>query len=134
MAQSRDVNGIALSFATRPLNYKHPTAIAAGMDHDLAGAVAVAEAYRAHRAHVVAGIRDGSTTLAEVASSSEPMTLGIKVVVLAEAVPGVGKVAGRRILDELGIEDATRWGEIEPAGLAELVRLTGGGASPAGEP
>ena len=36
----------------------------------------------------------------------------VKIVVLAEAVPGLGKVRARQVLDALAIAHGTRWGEL----------------------
>jgi hypothetical protein len=43
-----------------------------------------------------------------------------KVVVLAEKVPGVGKVRARRAMGELGRPEDARWGEVDRSTLREL--------------
>ncbi|GAC1317427.1 MAG: hypothetical protein NVSMB16_13940 [Acidimicrobiales bacterium] len=44
----------------------------------------------------------------------------IKIVVLAEKVPGVGKVRARRAMQSLGIVEDARWGEVAPPTLRAL--------------
>lgn len=44
----------------------------------------------------------------------------IKLVVLAEKVPAVGKVRARRAMQSLGIVEDARWGEVDPATLRAL--------------
>lgn len=90
-------------------------------------AAAVAGQIRADREHVVAEIRAGRSTLD--ASTAGVEIDQVKVVVLAESVPGVGKVRARSILDSLGIEHAARWGELgdRKGALAESLRAARGG-------
>ena len=52
--------------------------------------------------------------------------------VLAEAVPGVGKVQARRIIDALGIDGRVRWAELSGDEVRRLVdALTGADGPPA---
>ena len=44
----------------------------------------------------------------------------IKVVALAQVVPGVGKVRSRRAMAELGVDEDARWGEIDEDVLRAL--------------
>jgi hypothetical protein len=44
----------------------------------------------------------------------------VKVVVLAEKVPGVGKVRARRAMEWLGIAEDARWGEVDRSTLRAL--------------
>ena len=71
-----------------------------------------------------------SAFMATVASVSSGVSLGslgsaadvVKVVVLAQAVPGVGKVKSRRALDALGVPADARWGDLGAAAQAELIK------------
>lgn len=85
-------------------------------------AAAVAERLRRDREQVVRQLSDGSRELGELTTGAEDAVLAIKVVRLAEVLPGVGKVAARRVLTALGIDDSTRWGELSPAKAASLVK------------
>ena len=95
----------------------------------LASPRALAEHIRASREHVVAEIRAGRLVLDGAAEGDDIDQ--VKVVVLAESVPGVGKVRARSVLDSLGIEHATRWGELgcsRNALVAALTAVRGGDA------
>src|SRR5579872_3687642 len=89
---------------------------------------------RARRRELVAAVAGGAVGLAELAS--EQGADEVKVVVLAEVVPGVGKVRARRVLTALGIPDGARWGDLTPersaALAAALDEIRGDGASPGG--
>ncbi len=77
-----------------------------------------AAALRRHRQELVAAVSTGAATLREaVAAGAEQ----VKVVTLAEVVPGVGKVRSRKVLEDLGIPQATRWGELTPGSRDRLV-------------
>ena len=94
-----------------------------------AAASALAEHVRASRAHLVAEIRAGRQVL-DGTSAGEDLDL-VKVVVLAESVPGVGKVRARGVLDSLGIAHAARWGELGDQRselVAALTAVRGGDA------
>ena len=84
-------------------------------------ACTAAEQMRLHRTwltdQVAAGL-DIEGLLAEQASS--PRCATIKVVVLAQKVPGVGKVRARRSMGQLGIDEGARWGELSPDLLRQL--------------
>lgn len=101
-------------------------------------AVATADGLRRHRQLLVDGVASGILPIAALLGpdGEDPRVGQVKVVVLAQAVPGVGKVRSRRILAALGVAEGTRWGELAPgvasavvAGLEEAA--TAGGASPA---
>lgn len=104
----------------------------------LAAPAAMASDLREHRQRLVAAISTGTMRVADVIVDRDLRTSQVKVLTLAEAVPGVGKVTSRRLLSALGIADGARWGELtEPAArrvvaaIEEAGAATGGGASPA---
>jgi len=76
-------------------------------------AAALAEHLRAARAATVEAIRAGSLRLDALAEDEVTDEVDqVKIVVLAEAVPGLGKVRARQVLDALAIGHGTRWGEL----------------------
>jgi hypothetical protein len=78
----------------------------------LTGAAERAALLRRQRAELVAGVADGTLPLGDLVASGRADL--VKVVVLAEAVPGVGKVRSRRLLDALGVVPTARWGDLVP--------------------
>jgi len=124
-----------------------------GADTDpLERARAAAAAMRGDREALVAGLLSGAVGLDELAvgGSAHDRAAPVKAVVVAQSVQGVGKVAARRALDTVGVEEATRWGALPADTVAELLRelraaavaprpggparSTGEGASSANEP
>lgn len=92
-------------------------------------AASLAGHLRAAREELVRRISDGRLDLS-AGSAGEDID-PVKVVVVAQAVPGVGKVRARQVLDRLGIDHNTRWGELgaRRAALVEaLVVSRDGGA------
>jgi hypothetical protein len=91
-------------------------------DLDRRDAGTAAEQMRLDRARLVGEVASGAVTLdglfAEQAATGRCDT--IKVVVLAEKVPGVGKVRARRAMEKVGIAEDARWGEIDPLLLRTL--------------
>jgi len=83
---------------------------------------------RQQRASLVADLTSGALDVR--ALGNETRAPLVKVVVLAEAVPGVGKVRSRRILAALDVAPEARWGELDPdlAGrvIDALVSAAGG--------
>jgi hypothetical protein len=75
-------------------------------------AVAMAEALRDDRRTAVDALVGARVTLLGLVG--DHASAPVKVVVLAQAVPGVGKVRSRRVLSALRIPEATRWGELSP--------------------
>ncbi len=67
-----------------------------------------AAAARTARAEVKARLKMGSLSLAEALGSDDVHIAKMKVVALLEALPKVGKVKARRIMDEVGIADNRR--------------------------
>jgi hypothetical protein len=79
----------------------------------------VAGRLRAERNAVVAAIADGSVAFA--ALRDDARAAPVKVVVLAQAVPGVGKVRSRRVLEALGVREGARWGDLPPSVAARVI-------------
>jgi hypothetical protein len=79
---------------------------------------------RTHRAWLLEGVAAGTMTLDGLLDDDErtaPVGSGtVKVVVLAEKVPGVGKVRARRAMETLGIAEDARFGEVDEAVLRDL--------------
>jgi hypothetical protein len=77
---------------------------------------------RSYRDWLVDEVASGAMTLedllAEQARDADGAT--VKVVVLAQKVPGVGKVRARRAMAEVGVGDDARWGEIDEVVLRAL--------------
>jgi S13-like H2TH domain len=100
----------------------------------------LAEQQRVRRREVLATITRGD--LAPSAFGGEDGLDPVKVVAVAEVVPGVGKVRARRILAALGIAEGTRWADLGPDGQRRLAAAPseavadrpppGAGAPPAG--
>jgi len=67
-----------------------------------------AAAARTARAEVKARLKMGSLSLADALGSDDIHIAKMKVVALLEALPKVGKVKARRIMDEIGIADNRR--------------------------
>jgi len=83
-------------------------------------AIAAAEALRARRRDLVSALAEGRIDIGDLTDPSYAAA-PVKTVVLAGAVPGVGKVRSRRILAALGVADGTRWGELPVPLVAALV-------------
>jgi hypothetical protein len=87
--------------------------------HDVV--LAWAAAARDRREEVVEALTGGRTGLAEVVSMRrDPLVGPIKLVVVTQAVPGVGKVAARRVLARLGLGEH-RLAELTDAEAAALL-------------
>jgi hypothetical protein len=71
-------------------------------------ALAKAAEARAARAEIKARLRNESLTLADALDSDDANVGKLKVVSLLEALPGVGKVKARRIMEDVGIADNRR--------------------------
>ena len=67
-----------------------------------------AAAARTARAEVKARLKMGSLSLSQALASNDVHIAKMKVVALLEALPKVGKVKARRIMDEVGIADNRR--------------------------
>jgi hypothetical protein len=67
-------------------------------------------------------LRMGSLTLAEALGRSDEPAIGkLKVLALLEALPGVGKVKARRLMEEIGIADNRRVQGLGPQQRAALL-------------
>lgn len=73
-----------------------------------AAALEKAAEARAARAEIKARLKMGSMSLQEALDSDDPNVGKLKVVALIEAMPGVGKVKARRLMEEIGIADNRR--------------------------
>jgi len=73
-----------------------------------AAALEKAAEARAARAEIKARLRNESLTLPEALDSDDSNVGKLKVVSLLEALPGVGKVKARKIMEEVGIADNRR--------------------------
>lgn len=81
-----------------------------------------AEQMRLHRAWLVKEVAGGAMSIDALfdEGAAGGRTGTVKVVVLAQSVPGVGKVRARRAMGELGISEEARWGEVDATMLRSL--------------
>jgi hypothetical protein len=94
-----------------------------GADHlERRDARAEAQEIRRYRSWLVGEVASGAVVLDGLfdQEDSNQHCGTVKVVVLAEQVPGVGKVRARRAMQALGIEEDARWGEVDHATLRAL--------------
>ncbi len=73
-----------------------------------AAALAKAAEARAARAEIKARLKMGSMSLAEALASDDPNVGKLKVESVLRALPGVGKVKARRLMEEIGIAENRR--------------------------
>ena len=92
----------------------------------LAENLATAAAARAARVALTDRVAAGATTLSSVLDSSDEAAQHLKVVVLLESLPGVGKVAARRAMAEIGIVDTRRVGGLGASDRQSLLDRFGG--------
>ncbi len=72
-------------------------------------ALAKAVRTRQERAKLKGRLKDGSMTLNQVLSdSSNPVIAKMRVKSLLEALPGVGKVSAKKIMNDIGISETRR--------------------------
>ena len=85
------------------------------MDRDKTAASVRARSLRLHRDWLIAEIESGKMGLAELRDADEHdvRVATIKVVSIAQAFPGVGKLQARRVMADLGIPSDARWGELD---------------------
>ena len=96
----------------------------------LEGARAVASAARERRASLVRALASGELVPTDL--DSDERAGDVKAVVIAESLPGVGKVRARRALDAIGVPGSTPWRALPSAQRHELVEvLTTDGGRPA---
>jgi hypothetical protein len=86
-------------------------------------AFAHAEAARQYRLQLIVQIDLGELSLAELfdLDLTDPRARSVKAVVLLQALPGVGKVAARKALDELDLDENIRVGQLDAPVRAALV-------------
>jgi len=70
-----------------------------------AAALAKAAEARAARAEIKVKLTQGTLTVADALTSSDPNVGKLKVVSLLESLLGLGKVKARKIMEEVGIAD-----------------------------
>jgi len=73
-----------------------------------AAALVKAGEARAARAEIKARLKMGSMSLQEALDSDDINVGKLKVVSMLEALPGVGKVKARRLMEDIGIADNRR--------------------------
>jgi hypothetical protein len=80
---------------------------------------------RRRRAELKERLKMGSTTLQELLASADGDDIvgKIKVLVLLESLPGVGKVKARRTMEELGISESRRVRGLGPQQREALLRV-----------
>ena len=71
-------------------------------------ALAKAAEARAARAKIKDQLRNNTLSLSEALDSDDPNVGKLKVHSLLEALPGIGKVRARRVMEEVGIADNRR--------------------------
>ena len=90
---------------------------------------------RRYRELLIDEVGSGRLSLVELLDHDrvEPLAGTIKVVVLLQALPGVGKVRARRGLDQVGAGESIRMGALSPQQRSELAGILSGpsGSGPA---
>jgi len=98
-------------------------ASSAGTGSDRSAALAWAAAFRQRRAQIRASLGDGSSSLeALLDGAAHSDDAAVKLLFVLESLPGAGKVATRRHLAQLGIDDATPIGDLTAEQRAALLR------------
>jgi hypothetical protein len=94
-----------------------------GDDDEFGAALARARELRALRDQLVAQVRAGTLTLPGLfdLDRADDRVGTIKVVVLLEAVPAVGKVAARKALAGAGLDENVRIGRLSTSRREQLV-------------
>jgi len=94
---------------------------------------AAAASARERRAALLADVASGGLPVPRI--DDDPRAPEVKTVVIAEAVPGVGKVQARRVLEALGVPASALWGDLSSGQRRALLdALTAAGAPPTGAP
>jgi hypothetical protein len=91
-------------------------------------AFAHAEVARQYRQQLIAQIELGELSLALLfdLDLSDPRVRPIKAVVLLQALPGVGKVAARKALDGLDLDENIRVGQLSGVVRRALIQALAG--------
>ncbi len=90
-----------------------------------AAALAKAAEARAARADIKARLKMGSISLREALDSDDSNVGKLKVVSMLEALPGVGKVKARRVMEDVGIADNRRVQGLGAQQRASLLKQLG---------
>lgn len=80
-----------------------------------AEAFELAQRIRSCRKVVLDRLSSGALGVAEVLDSSDPLVGSIKVVAVVESLPGLGKVAARRVLGDMNIRGGCKICDLDPA-------------------
>lgn len=67
-----------------------------------------AAASRRARAEVKARLKSGATTMSEVLASDDEVVAKMRVLDLIQAMPGLGRVRARQLMERLGIAEGRR--------------------------
>ena len=94
---------------------------------DRAAALAKAAESRRVRADVKARLKLGETTVSQIIADGETdeAIAKLKVVALLEALPGVGSVKARAIMQEIGIAESRRVRGLGPHQASQLISRFG---------
>jgi hypothetical protein len=92
-------------------------------DDAAVSAFAHAEVARQYRLQLIEQIDLGELSLAELfdLDLTDPRARPVKAVVLLQVLPGVGKVAARKALDELDLDENVRIGQLDKVARGALV-------------
>lgn len=77
-------------------------------DEQRSDALKKAAAARAARAQLRDDLKSGKVALADVIESDDPVVSRMRVRLLLESMPGIGRVKAERIMDELNISASRR--------------------------
>jgi transposase len=88
-------------------------------------AFARAQELRSVRTRLANELRSGELTLAELfdLEQRDPRVSDVKAVVLLEVLPGIGKVAARKALANVGRDESVRLGQLEAGAREQLARI-----------
>lgn len=88
----------------------------------LGASLAIVAAERRAREAILDEVARGAVAPGAVLDDGGEAARSVRVRVLVETVPGLGRVVARRLLAELGIGDRTIVGELTPGQRSELIR------------
>ena len=118
-----DLGNVATPIRRKPHPPEEIVALPQLTEEQRAAALEKAAAARRARAELKERLKRGGTTLKDVlAQADKDEVLGkMKVTALLEALPGVGKVRARQIMDELAISESRRVRGLGANQIAALV-------------
>ena len=90
-----------------------------------ADALKKAAAARKARAELKGELKSGKLTLAQILKREDDTVGKMKVSALLEALPGVGKVRAKQIMEEIGISESRRVRGLGSNQIAALVKRFG---------